>query len=512
MYTFIYIYIYIYLYNIHDIKYTYIHGVSSHILKMQQTRVLVIGAGVSGLKAASDLSKSGLFSDDDIIVVEAQNRIGGRIKTDRTTSVHGVPYDLGGAWFHDYLTNSVLRDCIKDGSFDVNSDGYFDDKDCAFFSRECDGQLDMTESKLVRVGEDIDKFIELHYAESLDAQDMPLPEIVDLYYKKYGAFLTPTQKQYAARLLRFLELWYGISHKDISAKYAVMDHQGRNFYNKKGYSFVIDKLARSLRCRILLEHQVSKISRDVRGGLRRHVVEFANGQSIAADYLVVSVPQSILQLESGPQAIHWAPPLPESTQRALKSVHFGALGKVVLEFDHIWWDNSQDRFTVLSDSDERIAQTNTLVPSPWQYPIHIVNYGRVFAGVPSLVILIQSPVTDYLEANPDKAWEYMKPMVAKMNVGKKEVPDPAKVMVTDWTQNPFARGAYSAVYPGDSPDDLIINLSGEFDMVGLGADSSIRFAGEHTIAEGAGCIHGAYDSGTRAASWIIKDVSGNSKL
>lgn len=466
----------------------------------RETTVCVIGAGVSGLKAASDLSNHPHFGKE-VIVVEAQNKIGGRVQTNRTDSVHGVPYDLGGAWFHDSLTNSVLHDSIKDGSFNIETDGYFDDKDRPYYSREEDGPLDAANSRLHRVTEDIEKFIEIHYGQSLEAKDVSLPEIIQQYYDTYGMFLTEEQKKYAARAMRFYELWHGISHKEMSAKYAVIDHNGRNLYNKIGNGFLVDKLAKSLRCEILLEHQVLKINRDVRGKKRRHLVEFSNGSTIAADYLVVSVPQSILQLESGPHAISWSPPLPKDLQHALKTVHFGALGKVILEFDHIWWDNSQDRFTVLSDPDDQIKDTPE--PQPWQYPIHVINYARIHPGTPSLVILTQSPVTDYLEANPHKAWEYMKPMVEKLRTENAIVPDPTNVMVTDWTQNPHIRGAYSAVYPGDSPDDLVIILSGEHDLVGLGASSTVRFAGEHTIADGAGCIHGAYDSGTRAAKWII---------
>ena len=60
-------------------------------------RVIIVGAGVAGLKAAADLQRAGA----DVIVLEARNRIGGRIHTAKLTSSDGstsVPVDLGATF------------------------------------------------------------------------------------------------------------------------------------------------------------------------------------------------------------------------------------------------------------------------------------------------------------------------------------------------------------------------------------------------------------------------------
>ena len=44
--------------------------------------VIIIGGGTSGLAAASELSKLG---NKNILVLEASNRLGGRINTSRTS-------------------------------------------------------------------------------------------------------------------------------------------------------------------------------------------------------------------------------------------------------------------------------------------------------------------------------------------------------------------------------------------------------------------------------------------
>jgi len=57
------------------------------ILKSKANRVAIVGAGMSGLSAASHLSRKGLT----IEVFEGRDRIGGRIWTDNSL---GVPLDL----------------------------------------------------------------------------------------------------------------------------------------------------------------------------------------------------------------------------------------------------------------------------------------------------------------------------------------------------------------------------------------------------------------------------------
>jgi NADPH-dependent 2,4-dienoyl-CoA reductase/sulfur reductase-like enzyme len=68
----------------------------------QKVEVIVIGAGIAGLAAARDLSIDGY----DVLVLEARNRIGGRIWTSRDL---GVPTDLGASWIHGFEDNPISR-------------------------------------------------------------------------------------------------------------------------------------------------------------------------------------------------------------------------------------------------------------------------------------------------------------------------------------------------------------------------------------------------------------------
>ena len=56
-------------------------------------KILVVGAGISGLGVARDLHDSGY----KVTVLEARNKIGGRIDTDRSL---GFPIERGANWIH----------------------------------------------------------------------------------------------------------------------------------------------------------------------------------------------------------------------------------------------------------------------------------------------------------------------------------------------------------------------------------------------------------------------------
>ncbi|CAX40407.1 corticosteroid-binding protein, putative [Candida dubliniensis CD36] len=479
--------------------------------KTKSTKVLIIGAGISGLKAAETLLSKSNLTGQDVLVAEAQNRVGGRLKTtDASQSKLGINYDLGASWFHDSLNNSVLNDMISSSLLDVQKDVYFDDKDLKAISST--GEVPLVDKKLNRVLEDIEKFIELYFHDSLNVPDLSLQDIVAKFFEKYNHLVTEEQREHCGRMMRYLELWFGISWDRISGKHAVMDHQGRNLLNKRGYGYLVESLLNCIpKSSILLEEPVNKIIRYNKEGDKRVLVETKSGLQIFCDYLIVTVPQSILSLkESSPYSIKWEPELPQRLVDSINSIHFGALGKVIFEFDKIFWDNSEDRFQIIADHiDGDLSSELTELPKPFTYPLFAVNFGRVHNlgnGKSSLVILTQAPLTNYLEAHPDQAWQYYQPMLQNLSINDEPIPDPINTIVTDWTINPYIRGSYSAMYTNDDPSDLIINLSGEFESCGI-SEPYIRFAGEHTISEGAGCVHGAYDSGIRAADWILQDMN-----
>lgn len=72
-----------------------------------KSKIIIIGAGASGIAAATRLSEHGC---EDFIILEAEDRLGGRI--------HSVPFeetflDLGAQWCHGQEQNIVYQ-LVKD--------------------------------------------------------------------------------------------------------------------------------------------------------------------------------------------------------------------------------------------------------------------------------------------------------------------------------------------------------------------------------------------------------------
>jgi spermine oxidase len=66
-------------------------------------KIVIVGAGLSGVSAAAKLMENGF---NDIVILEAEDRIGGRI--------HSIPYgngfiDLGGQWCHGSGKNVIYQ-------------------------------------------------------------------------------------------------------------------------------------------------------------------------------------------------------------------------------------------------------------------------------------------------------------------------------------------------------------------------------------------------------------------
>ena len=78
-------------------------------------QVVVIGAGMAGLAAARQLADAGM----DVTVLEARERIGGRMWTD--TSL-GMPIDLGAAWIDGTKGNPLVALANQAGAATVETD------------------------------------------------------------------------------------------------------------------------------------------------------------------------------------------------------------------------------------------------------------------------------------------------------------------------------------------------------------------------------------------------------
>jgi polyamine oxidase len=169
--------------------------------------------------------------------------------------------------------------------------------------------------------------------------------------------------------------------------------------------------------------------------------------------------------------IAFDPPLPEKKQQAIDRLGFGLLDKVVLKFDQPFWPDN-DVIGLVGGGE----------------PVSMLINGETFADAPLLVGLRGGRDAREREALSDE--EAVAQVVTALNA-----PNPTGALVTRWAADPYARGSYSFVAVGSSPDDM--------KALAEPVNDRLAFAGEATVPEFFGTVHGAYQSGVREAERIL---------
>jgi len=404
-------------------------------------RIVVVGAGMSGLAAARRLADAGM----DVTVLEARDRIGGRTWTN--TSL-GVPIDLGGAWIHGPEGNPLTELADQAGAKRVETD--FDRPVVYQDGRELSSEV--VQDTLKR-WQDITKALAPLSEEAGEDESVAtgLAEVADM---------NDPLIQWAVASEIVGE--YATDPDELSLKYYLGEGEfgGGDFILPGGYQQLTQHLAKGLT--IKLSTEVTKITHS--GSAVR--IETSQG-GFDADRVIVTIPLGVLKAGT----IAFDPPLPDEKQAAIAKLGFGLLDKVVLKFDQPFWPDAD--VIGLAGSDQ---------------PVSMLINGETFADAPLLVGLRGGRDARAREALNDQ--DAVAQVVAAL-----KAPNPTGSLVTRWAEDPFARGSYSFVAVGSSPDDM--------EVLGEPVGERLLFAGEATNPEYFATVHGAYLSGVREAERIL---------
>jgi lysine-specific histone demethylase 1 len=237
---------------------------------------------------------------------------------------------------------------------------------------------------------------------------------------------------------------------------------------------------------------VTKITYDA-AGIGKSIVHTENGP-IAADHVVYTGSLGTLKHHS----VDFSPPLPDWKTGAIDRLGFGVLNKVILVFDHVFWDSNRDMFGLLREAE---------VPGSMSQASYARNRGRFYlfwncvktAGVPLLIALMAGDAAHQAESMADA--EIVAEVTSELrNIFKSSpVPDPLETIVTRWKSDKFTRGTYSFVAADALP--------GDYDLMAKGV-GNLHFAGEATCGTHPATVHGAFLSGLRAATDIMDKILG----
>lgn len=427
-------------------------------------RALVIGAGIAGLAAARRLRKAGM----DVIVLEARERIGGRIDTRDHFGNGGV--DLGASWIHGAGNKNPIAKLARQ----IGARTAATSTDRGVTMNRNDGELSSAdERKVEKLRAAIEEVIAeqdrggkdgalgaLVYAE-LDYADRPIFEqrIIDfllnsVYEHEYGGA--------ASQLSR---LWF-----DSGSSY-----EGEELLFLDGYQVITDHLASGLDIR--LRHEVHVVNYGASGVS----VETSQG-AFHADQVVITLPLGVLKAGS----VRFTPALPQAKQMAIRQLGMGVLNKCCLLFPQPFWDTQLDWIN-------QIAQQGHA--GEWAEWISLTRS----TGKAALIGFNAADFGTRIEKWSD-AQITESAMAALRNMFGKDIPAPTQVAMSRWASDPYARGSYSCNIVGSTP--------GQRDDLARSVQNRLYFAGEATEKKYYQSVHGAYQSGQRAAEEVLRASMG----
>jgi monoamine oxidase len=413
------------------------------------TDVLVVGAGAAGLACARELGRNGV----DVLVIEARDRVGGRILTDHELDER--PVELGAMLVHGEraITWDVLREAGIEATSGFGRAGAGGSSSLVWDGRPVPPEEPDAEGGIWRMAS-----AEWEIS-SRSPPDRPLTQELDA--------MGWTGLRRAAAQEWFAQIWCAdpdqLSAEGVARVESCWSSGQQNFSIPAGYDRVASHLASGVDVELATPvHRVrwAPGSVDVHSfGARRY----------AARAAVVAIPPSVLG------SVRFSPRLPQWKSEAADAIPVGALMRVVV---------------VLKRPAPEAARVTRLGKAG--------GFWNVAQGSRLLIGWIGGPAAaafsrergpgmhDVLELRSGMPW-LERAMVER-------------IRVVDWTSDPWAQGGYS--YPRVGALEAPA-------LLGEPIASTLFFAGEATCGDRhPATVHGAIESGLRAAGEVAEALSG----
>ncbi len=414
-------------------------------------KIVIIGAGIAGIAAAKKLKENGY----SVVVLESQDRIGGRLRTDRSL---GIAFDEGASWIHGPKGNPITALAAQAGAntFLTDDDNLiiYDQNGKEYTTDFLDAEYTLFEKALNAVlkAGNINKSFE---------------EIFNALYPEKGK-----ERLWKYMLSAYLEFDTGGDISNLSSKYFYDDEEfsGADVIITNGYDKIAEFLGKG-GIDIKLNSRVTEINY----GATKPFVK-ANGITYEADYILVTVPLGVLKNK----AIAFSPALPSEKNKAIENTKMGNVNKFLLVWKSSFWDikaqyigytlETKGKFNYFMNLNKFLPSSNALMT---------FAFGKYASQTESM--------TDAQVIS-----EIMTPLKA---IYGNNIVNPSQFLRTKWGSNPNSFGSYSFATTGTTTED--------FNTMSQSVQNKLFFAGEHTELEYRGTVHGAYLSGLREADKII---------
>jgi monoamine oxidase len=431
--------------------------------------VLVAGAGLAGLAAARDLAAFGAA----VTVVDARDRIGGRVLTIRDGFAEGQHGEAGGDMIDD--EQHEIRNLCKELGLKLTP-----------ILRGGFGYVRADAAGTPRiVGRDASHGWErLAAALAPDIRPYQLAEhrwdspiATDIARRSVAHWLDDSGADEELRTTtRGLRGFFLADPEELSLIALVDQFAGQNgpmrwktYRIEGGNDGLVTALAAPLGNRVHLNTELVAVSH--RGpGVRATLKHGRTAAPIACDYLLLTLPATTLR------RVPITPALPAPQHEAIARLNYGRATKTLVQFSRRFWR-----------SPGRPGAFGSALPFGAVWDANEQQRGK--AGILSLLAGGGASEPSQAMLARDGAPGF----VAALDWLGSEGAAVLALRQTVWEQDPFARGGYAYFDPAFDPSlrEWLARPTGH-----------IFFAGEHTSTKWQGYMNGAVESGRRAAAEI----------
>jgi len=414
--------------------------------------VIIIGAGISGLAAAKELKENGV---EHVIVLEASDKSGGRMKTDRSL---GFAFDEGASWIHRPIGNPITDLAIDAGATTFLTDDdnvvVYDIDGSVYSDEDYDTQDEAFEEavgKVHRAGMNSQSFETVYHSLYADKADDRLWKFMVSSYLEF-------------------DLGGDISKLSSNEFYDDKEHKGVDVIVTNGYDNITNYLAKGLDIRY--NERVSKVDYTD----ETKILVTSTSGTFEASAVVVTVPLGVLKSDN----FQFAPELTDEKKDALDDLAMGTVNKYVFVWDTAFWD-----------VDLQYIGYTPETKGTFNHFLNIKKYSNNNA-------LMAFTFGEYSRTAEDLTNVEITDLVMNnlKSIYGSNVPNPTNMLRTRWNSNVNSFGCYSFVQQGGE--------TSAYKILAKSINDRVYFAGEHTSFDYRSSVHGAYASGITAANEMLK--------
>ena len=452
------------------IGFIHLLAITSVVTSSRVYDVVIIGAGPAAIGAAIDLKNA--LPKISMTLLEARNRVGGRVLTDTHTFSNGVPADVGAEWIHAYGPKNPLYNLHRQLQTDRDKEG---DETFDLFEPTVTGCYDTTgatvsQAQCNKAKSTMKTLFSPRYNKTLKHKDV---SVADMVRAEYDKIPSGQLKQLIDAMLIGKEEYEAADLDLISARQAFFrdspgddeEEKGEDMALQRGFGTLIQRIADRFALPIELNTRVTRVatssSKNVQITTDKH-------HTIQSKFVLVTVPLGCLKHKS----IAFEPALPHWKQDAIDSMGFGDTDKIIMQFDRVFWNSQLTSFYIAG--------------SPFPFAI-------CASGKRILVFMIGGSRARRMEDAKDEDT-----IATILKHLRSAFPDETVRLqhyrISRWSQDVYARGSYSY---------FALNTSlATFDTLGKECcHGQLFWAGEHTSSGGS--VHTAFATGQREAKKIL---------